>query len=352
MKRIDLKIGVWWILLFFGGLSVSTAQNDISYNTLPRWRGFNLLEKIDAKNNQPFKEKDFLLINRLGFNFVRLPMSYECWFRADNNYDQKTLLEIDEAIKWGEKYQIHISLNIHKAPGYWVNTPERKPNLFDDDAMLSRFVEQWVMFAKRYKGITSRALSFDLLNEPITTDEKYIRMVKAAVKAIREIDSDRLIIADGNGCGRNIVKGLAPLKVAQSGRGYDPLYVTHYKCPWVGEEYGNATVPPTWPYVDKQGKVWDVKAIEEMYRPWIELKNSGVGVHIGEMGVNKFTPHDVTLKYIESVLSVLKKHDIGFAFWDLRGGSGIFNSGREDVEYEDYEGLMLDRKMLELIQRY
>ncbi|HRP57052.1 cellulase family glycosylhydrolase [Agriterribacter sp.] len=352
MKRIDPKILVWWTLLFFCSLSVVTAQNDIRYDSLPRWRGFNLLEKIDANNNQPFREKDFMLINRLGFNFVRLPMSYECWFRGDKKYDHKTLLEIDEAINWGKKYKIHISLNIHKAPGYWVNTPEQKPNLFDDDKMLSQFVEQWVMFAKRYKGLNSQLLSFDLLNEPITTDTKYIKMVKAAVEAIRKIDPGRLIIADGNGCGRNVVKELAALEVAQSGRGYDPVYVTHYKCSWVGEEYGNATVPPTWPYVDKRGKIWDVKAIREMYRPWIELKDSGVGVHIGEMGVNRFTPHDVTLKYIESVLSVLKEHDIGFAFWDFRGGSGFFNSEREDVEYEDYEGLKLDRKMLELIQRY
>src|SRR5258706_11682832 len=43
---------------------------------LPRWRGFNLLEWFDANNRKPFKEEDFALIAELGFDFVRLPLSY------------------------------------------------------------------------------------------------------------------------------------------------------------------------------------------------------------------------------------------------------------------------------------
>jgi hypothetical protein len=47
---------------------------------LPRWRGFNLLEKFTAGPvRRPFREEDFRLIAKLGFNFVRLPMDYRCW---------------------------------------------------------------------------------------------------------------------------------------------------------------------------------------------------------------------------------------------------------------------------------
>ena len=46
---------------------------------LPRWRGFNLLEKFMAGNPRPFREEDFDWIADLGFNFVRLPMDYRCW---------------------------------------------------------------------------------------------------------------------------------------------------------------------------------------------------------------------------------------------------------------------------------
>ena len=44
---------------------------------LPRWRGFNLLEKFYLRDGRhPFLEEDFRFISKLGFNFVRLPMDY------------------------------------------------------------------------------------------------------------------------------------------------------------------------------------------------------------------------------------------------------------------------------------
>jgi endoglucanase len=48
---------------------------------LPRWRGFNLLEKFTKRQggNPGFNESDFALIADWGFDFARLPMSYLCW---------------------------------------------------------------------------------------------------------------------------------------------------------------------------------------------------------------------------------------------------------------------------------
>jgi aryl-phospho-beta-D-glucosidase BglC (GH1 family) len=47
---------------------------------LPRWRGFNVLDKFDINwHNRPFRVQDFQWIHELGFNFVGLPMDYRCW---------------------------------------------------------------------------------------------------------------------------------------------------------------------------------------------------------------------------------------------------------------------------------
>src|SRR5947209_8372445 len=48
---------------------------------LPRWRGFNLLDKYVKKRdgNPAFQESDFALLAEWGFDFARLPMSYLCW---------------------------------------------------------------------------------------------------------------------------------------------------------------------------------------------------------------------------------------------------------------------------------
>ena len=66
---------------------------DVNASSIPRWRGFNLLEKfIVTSSNDPFKESDFEMIAGLGFDFVRLPMSYWCWS------DPKDWKKLDEKI--------------------------------------------------------------------------------------------------------------------------------------------------------------------------------------------------------------------------------------------------------------
>jgi len=50
------------------------------------------------------------------------------------------------------------------------------------------------------------------------------------------------------------------------------------------------------------------------------------------------------------VVDILGSNDIGFALWNFRGDFGILNSGRVDVDYEDWHGHKLDRKLLDLIR--
>jgi endoglucanase len=55
---------------------------------------------------------------------------------------------------------------------------------------------------------------------------------------------------------------------------------------------------------------------------------------------------------MKDMLSLWKKVGWGYSMWNLRGAFGVLDSGREDVEYEDYKGHKLDRKMLELMKEY
>ena len=62
------------------------------------------------------------------------------------------------------------------------------------------------------------------------------------------------------------------------------------------------------------------------------------------------TPHDVFLAWFKDVLDILGQNGIGFALWEFRGSFGLIDSGREDVDYEDWYGHKLDRKLLTLLQ--
>lgn len=330
--------------------TISENFADPDYKHLPRWRGFNLLEKFDGNRNQPFKESDFQMIHDFGFDFVRLPLSYRCWSSPDDWYhlNESVLAEIDQAIEYGHKYQIHVNLNMHRIPGYCVNPPEEPYNLWKDKKALDAAAFHWSKFAERYKGISNTRVSFDLINEPSNVNEMdYVNVVHTISDAIRKHDPNRLIIIDGLQYGTIPVTSAADLRLAQSTRGYGPFQLTHYKASWAK---GSDTWPvPTWPY--RNNGEWNKdRLIKETYTPWKQLADHNIGVHVGEWGAYNYTPHEVVLSWMKDLLSIWKQYGWGWSLWNFRGPFGILDSGRTDVAYENYKGHKLDRKMLELLQ--
>jgi endoglucanase len=336
-------------------LPLSAAEKQtVTFRRLPRWRGFNLLEKFVKHHggNPPFRESDLALVAEWGFDFVRLPLSYYCW--SDPN-DWLTLREtelkhIDQAVELGRKHGVHVNLNLHRAPGYCVNPPKEPLDLWTDEKALEACAFHWAHFAKRYKGIANDRLSFDLLNEPGNIPpESYVRVVKRLVAGIRAEDAQRLIIADGLKWGRDPVYGLADLGVAQSTRGYDPIQISHYKASWM---HGSDTWPePTWPLKQGEKPPMDKGTLrKERIEPWKQLEQKGVGVHVGEWGAFNRTPHKVVLAWMRDSLDLWKEAGWGWSLWELRGSFGVLDSQRADVEYEDFRGYRLDREMLTLLQ--
>lgn len=330
----------------------------MAQHVLPRWRGFNLLDMFTTQSDGVFEEDDFRWMADWGFNFARIPACYTLWIEGDDvtKLHEPMLEKIDRVVRLGQTYDIHISFNFHRGPGYSVNREREEPfNLWTDQEALDAFVFHWQTLAKRYKGIPSSELSFDLINEPPQPDgggmtrANHERVVRATVDAIREVDPDRLIIADGLGYGRIPMPELADLGIAQSCRAYEPMGVSHYKASWVG---GEDWPTPQWPGGWHYGSHWDRDDLEALYDPWVELADQGVGVHCGEGGAYSHTPHDVVMAWFRDVLEILTAHHIGYALWNFRGAFGILDSGRTDVAYEDWHGHKLDRELLALLQAF
>lgn len=493
-------------------LSDSIAQAPLpepSPRSLPRWRGFNLLEKFQLDSRAPFKEDDFRMISELGFNFVRLPMDYRIWIKDGDwrRFDESQLKEIDQAVEWGKKYGVHVCVNFHRAPGYTVATPPERKSIWTDPEALEVCALHWAEFAKRYKGVPKRNLSFNLMNEPHGVDGTvYFKVVKRLVEAIRAHDPERLIIADGLEWGSSPCRELLPLGVAQATRGYVPFGLTHYKARWIG---GSKSWPkPQWPAnsvschlygpekrdlktplsiefskpLDRPVKVsieigtvselsapalyadgreiwrrrlkcgpgkgewaksvyvsqWRIyqNVYERLYecgeipsgaasaafsneegdwlsfnrillewrgaggspvqaeilpgclewgcrqegaikfdlsaspffkfpgsnggewlwrtcvQPWKDFEAEGSGVMVGEFGAYDRTPHNVVMPWMKDCLENWRKAGWGWALWNFRGSFGVMDSGRDDVQYEDFEGHKLDREMLSLLQSY
>jgi aryl-phospho-beta-D-glucosidase BglC (GH1 family) len=479
------------------------TQPVLATEKLPTWKGFNLLNMFyKGSNDSAFSEKDFQTISEWGFNFVRIPIDYRILIVGNNwdNYNKNAIGRLDKAIEYGMKYNIHICINLHRAPGYTVASPKEATDLWTQEKPQEAFARMWGYFAERYRNISSENLSFNLINEPPNMDEAIHAMVmKKAVDAIRVKDPNRLIIADGREYGSRPSNMIRELGLAQATRGYYPNNISHYQADWMEGSYDYPR--PAWPtiqaprylyglgkhdvprsiyhithdfneayYLDvnvgvvshearlivkADGKTvyeklfessagkgewttvvyrkeWNIyqniynkdyrieipsgtrlvtlevtdgdwMTINDMiftpvskngngktfsftpnnldwareippvvidanglpegsesskewlwdtaFKQWEDYIDSG-GVMVGEWGAHNRTPHDVVLRWMEDNLMNFKKHGLGWALWNFDGSFGVVNSGRRDVQYENYKGYKLDRKMLELLQKY
>lgn len=104
-----------------------------------------------------------------GFDFLRLPTDYRlCSVGGDPHHaDEAVLVLIDDVLAACRQRGIHLSLDLHRAPGYIITGWQTEPyNLWADEAAQDAFVATWERFAGRYRGVPADALSFDLVNEP------------------------------------------------------------------------------------------------------------------------------------------------------------------------------------------
>lgn len=362
---------------FAGNAIAGPYKPALVQRAIPRWRGFNLLDLFQAmpprsgRYPAPVSEDELRWIRDWGFNFIRIPMDYWFWIDTDWRVTRKLTPEdvmkikeealepVDRIVDLGSKFGLHVSLNLHRAPGYCINGAEREPFvLWSDSRAEDAFVYHWDMFAKRYRGVSEFDLSFNLLNEApkpkdgYMKESDYTRVMTMAANKIRETSPKRVIIVDGLDVGNRVAEELVPSGVAQSVHAYWPGQISHYRASWVDKD---STFPdPAWPVLSAEdGSVrMGRQHLEDRYAPWADLARRGVGVHCGECGCFNRTPHPVFLSWFEDVLTILERYNIGFALWNFGGTFGVLDSGRADVAYEDWYGRKLDRKLLALMQKH
>ncbi|QOR75661.1 MAG: cellulase family glycosylhydrolase [Thermoflavifilum sp.] len=347
-------------------------------NKIPRWRGFNLLDFFspDPMHRVQHTTAEHLKWMRdWGFDFIRLPIAYPYYLQIDRtkniaaedvyHINQQAVEEIVQLVDKANQYGLHVSVNLHRAPGYCINAGFHEPfNLWTDKAAQDAFYFHWNMWAKQFKHKSADQVSFDLINEPAMRQDMndqhspasavpgalYRKIIVGATQAIWKENPNRIVLADGNDVGNDIIPEIEDLPVAQSCRGYYPHAISHYKAPWANKDPEHMPVP-VWP-----GRIgnqyFDRRSLEKYYQPWIELVQKGIGVHCGECGCWNKTPHPVFLSWFHDVLDILTQAGIGYALWNFIGDFGVLDSGRVDVQYEDWYGHQLDRQLLNLLMKY
>lgn len=128
------------------------------------WKGAGITARKDGRHfYKEFQESDIAFLADNGFNFTRVFLGFSTLrypdFPADEKMINKSELEdLDQLIAWGIQYGVHIQLSMCGSPGGTES--------FDvDDGEWEMIHAYWEALAKRYAAISSRYLSFDLVNE-------------------------------------------------------------------------------------------------------------------------------------------------------------------------------------------
>jgi len=216
---------------------------------MPKWRGFNRLNLLDSVSPNssyddgglPINEADFALMQKMGFNFVRYPIDYRYIYNpVTQQFIEDKLKWLDDAIRFGEKYNVHVKICLHTAPGYSVVY-----NFNDGLNLLTtgkpHFIKIWEHLANRYKDKPNRVVSFNLVNEPHAVqmvfpgdgralNPLFIALIRDTINAIRAFSPNRLIVLDTDmRVPLNLsLFGLSTIKnIVQSPHNYAPFSVTH-----------------------------------------------------------------------------------------------------------------------------
>lgn len=278
---------------------VNTIQNlvgeDATNDFYEAWRA-NYCQKKDVDSMAAW-----------GFNSIRLPMHYNLFtlpIEDEPTAGQDTWLDtgflmIDSLLEWCEANKIYLILDLHAAPGGQgkdaniSDYDSTKPSLWESAENRRKTVALWKKLAERYANEPWIG-GYDLLNEPnwdiddagnvngcsCNLNTTLWSFYKEIIKAIRTVDSNHLVIIEGN-CWGNNYNGLSNIKTFDSN-----LVLSFHKY---------------WNYND-------ASSISGM----ITLRNThNVPLWLGESGENSNT-------WFTNAISLAEGSDIGWAWWPYK----------------------------------
>lgn len=156
--------------------------------------------------------RDIEFIAAAGANTIRLPFHYKLF--TDEDYmgltaAQDGFARVDSLMGWCRDNGLYLILDMHDAPGGQtgdnIDDSYGYPWLFESEASQQKFCAVWRKIAARYKD-EPVVLGYELMNEPIApyfenTEALNARLEplhKRAVKAIREVDTNHIILLGGS----------------------------------------------------------------------------------------------------------------------------------------------------------
>ncbi|MDD4737226.1 MAG: cellulase family glycosylhydrolase [Kiritimatiellae bacterium] len=232
-------------------LVISNAQIVVAESgVVPQLRGVNVDMFFYVETNNPTAVWNYVdewaldQVQADGANLIRLCLNAYMIAEMDPvRLRTNNLAKYREIIDWCMERDIYVVLDLHCPPGcvevddgsFWLESQVAQ-NTAD-------FLDLWRLLAAEFAGNTT-ILGYDLFNEPRPPDEDdWWSLVDLAVQAIREVDSQHIIVVEPPlGNRTEAFQRVNDPSVLYSFHFYEPLAVTHRASNWSGD-----TLMPTNP---------------------------------------------------------------------------------------------------------
>lgn len=299
----------------------------------------NLWLTSEFNSFQPnlYTKQDFDQMRALGFNHVRLPVSFNKWLDVVPGASLDSLLTyVDSAKNWCLQNQMKLIIDFH--PSGDEDATILNPNHPQFHYFKTTIALIWKKVAQRYVNVSPDSLLYDIYNEPTHVNEsQYSLFAKEVVDSIRAIDVQKTIILEGD---LSYITAIGDTNVIGTFHYYNPSNFTHQGASWtpfprntigIPFTYDSLAMPPLNPidsldpytkYLYNNYQYFGSDNYIQNSLDWLISEcrmYANIPLYCGEFGVSNMAPIESKIEWIETIRLELENRQVPWAVWSWKG---------------------------------
>ena len=285
-------------------------------------RGVNMGNMFEAPAEEawgnPFRDDYFERIATLGFDHVRIPITWDVPDRADQEspylLNPEFLNRIKYVIDKAYDAELMVIINMHHHEAVFA----------DPAASKSRFLSQWEQISTFFKDYDENLL-FEVLNEPHgnLSTALWNMYFKDALHVIRETNPTRTVLIGVAQYGG--LSALPQLLIPDDEHliltihYYEPFQFTHQGAEWVAN--ADPWLGTKWENTDLEQN-----AVKSQFQYAINFsRDHQIPIHIGEFGAYSKADLESRVLWTTFLARWFEQQGFSWAYWEFSSGFGFFD---------------------------
>lgn len=317
------------------------------------------------------QEEDFARLERLGFDFVRIPIDeVQFWDEQGNKLPEAWTL-LTNALNWARKHNLRAIVDLHIIRSHYFNAVNEggasANTLFTSEKAQQDLINLWYQLSDVLNNFSTDWVAYEFMNEPVADEhEQWNKLVAKVHKALRAREPQRTLVV-----GSNRWQGYETMKYLKVPQGdknivlsfhyYNPMILTHYLAWWapigkytgkihypgilVSKEDYDAAPDDLKPELEPYTKqVWDINKIREDFKDAIAVaKKYGLQLFCGEWGIYEKTDREMGYQWTKDMLTVFNEFNIAWTTWCYDADFGFWDQQHDCYKDKPFVDLLMGK---------